>query len=323
MATLAIPWRGGKVRWKEEKEGRRNEPPGFQRWFGFFMLSERQPKCLQECGEFSSSVFPEPGHSGWKKENKERGQNWTNWSAKGFKTERREKAIKKQQGILKSLHLLHSVKRHIFSPKTGNQPYEASWGGFSQQHKKYLHSPCDTSIWDPRGKVILVAHTDTHTGIHGDGPRSGGEQWVSWMTATTWWWLSLQNLAADSMERWNSDDLIPLAALWRTTVQNHEDHRRGEQRCPISRRTSCPVTGEMCGIQCGTEGKCNKRDANRKKFFGSFMLTWDQKLKGPCSVAQDYGQILNNVKVQSPEHSLMTTKCRENPVNRATVSHHV
>lgn len=28
-------------------------------WF-VFMSSERQPKCLQECGEFSSSVFPKP-----------------------------------------------------------------------------------------------------------------------------------------------------------------------------------------------------------------------------------------------------------------------
>ncbi len=38
--------------------------------FVFFMLSERQPKCRQGCGEFSSSPSSKPDHSGWKKKRK-------------------------------------------------------------------------------------------------------------------------------------------------------------------------------------------------------------------------------------------------------------
>lgn len=38
----------------------------------FFMLSERRPKCLQGCGEFSSSMSSKPEHSGWKKKERRR-----------------------------------------------------------------------------------------------------------------------------------------------------------------------------------------------------------------------------------------------------------
>lgn len=38
----------------------------------FFMLSERRPKCLKGCGEFSSSVSSKPEHSGRKKKERRR-----------------------------------------------------------------------------------------------------------------------------------------------------------------------------------------------------------------------------------------------------------
>ena len=52
--------------WNKAKRAAVELPTGL--WFVSFMLSKRRPKCLQGCGEFSSSVSSKPEHSGSKKE---------------------------------------------------------------------------------------------------------------------------------------------------------------------------------------------------------------------------------------------------------------
>lgn len=76
-------------------------------WFVFFMLTERRPKCLQGCGEFSSSVSCQNIMVERKKKIKGKTNKLVSkaekmWPA-ALVTDRRKKAIKKQWEILKSL----------------------------------------------------------------------------------------------------------------------------------------------------------------------------------------------------------------------------